>query len=318
MAVVTPLVTPMATVPGTDTATAAGFWITRLGYGLVLGVATATLNFAHYFPLTAGLNNVGFLAFASLLPEWCGEGILLALTVGLAERWMSPRELRAWQLALAVVAGAVAGVLIWQTFTLHVLRDGLGIRLLRDFMSMPVTWIRGVFFHSWLMLFFGGLAAAVYASRRRRARMLAALLAAELGRATSQQRLAEARLASLQARVDPDFLLQTLTRLEQSYEADPDAADRLLDELIAFLRGALADIRASAAAAPQPWTGDAPVHGRRFGMQNPTRTSSTIETYVTSLPSRSLTPNPSPEGRGERRASPDLSSGFVIINTEDI
>jgi LytS/YehU family sensor histidine kinase len=102
------------------------------------------------------------------------------------------------------------------------------------------------------MLFFGGLAAAVYASRRRRARMLAALRAAELGRATSQQRLAEARLASLQARVEPDFLLQTLTRLEQSYEADPHAADRLLDELIAFLRGALADIRASEAAASQP------------------------------------------------------------------
>jgi LytS/YehU family sensor histidine kinase len=73
--------------------------------------------------------------------------------------------------------------------------------------------------------------------------MLAALRAAELGRASLQQRLAEARLATLQARVDPDFLFQTLARLEQSYEADPDAADRLLDELIAFLRTALAEIR---------------------------------------------------------------------------
>ena len=235
--------TPMPAVPGTNMATATRFWITRLGYGFVLGVAIATLNFAHNFPLAAEPNNVGFLSFASELLEWCGEGILLALTVGLAERWMSPRELRAWQLALAVVVGAVAAVLTWQTFTLIVLRDGLGIRLFRDYLGTPVIWIVGVFFQGWLMLFFGGLAAAVYASRRRRARMLAALLAAELGRATSQQRLAEARLASLQARVEPDFLLQTLTRLEQSYEADPDAADRLLDELIAFLRGALADIR---------------------------------------------------------------------------
>jgi hypothetical protein len=47
--------------------------------------------------------------------------------------------------------------------------------------------------------------------------------------------------------VEPDFLLHTLTRLEHSYEVDPNAADRLLDELIAFLRGALADIRGKSA-----------------------------------------------------------------------
>jgi signal transduction histidine kinase len=44
-------------------------------------------------------------------------------------------------------------------------------------------------------------------------------------------------------------LLQTLARLEQAYETDPHAADRLLDELIAFLRDALADMRASTASA---------------------------------------------------------------------
>lgn len=241
--------TPMPAVPGTNMATATRFWMTRLAYGFVLGVAIATLDFAHYFPLTAAPNNVGFLAFVSMLLEWCGEGILLALTVGLAERWMSPRELRAWQLVLAVVVGAVAAVLTWQAFTLIVLREGLGIRLFRDHLGTPVIWIGGVFYHSWLMLFFGGLAAAVYASRRRRARMLAALLAAKLGRATSQQRLAEARLASLQARIDPDYIFHTLTNLGRLYEADPAAADRLLNELIAFLRDALADMRATAASA---------------------------------------------------------------------
>jgi sensor histidine kinase YesM len=93
---------------------------------------------------------------------------------------------------------------------------------------------------------FGGLAAAVYSSRQRHARMLGALRAAELSRETSQRGLAEARLAALQARVDPEFIFQTLTKLEQLYEADPPGADRLLEELIVFLRGALADIRVSA------------------------------------------------------------------------
>jgi LytS/YehU family sensor histidine kinase len=79
--------------------------------------------------------------------------------------------------------------------------------------------------------------------------MLFALRAAELRRAETQQRLAEAKLAALHARVDPDHLLHTLTRLAQTYEIDPTSADRLLDELIAFLRGALAEIRAAAKGA---------------------------------------------------------------------
>src|SRR5688572_28958313 len=239
--------TEVASLP--QVAIGARLWATRAGSGLLLGAAITTLELMYYFPLTSAPNEVGFLSFGSSLLVWGGEGILLALTVGLAERWVSPRELRAWQLALAVAVGAVVAVLTWQTFTLIVLRDGLGVRLFRDHLGTPVHWIGGVFYHSWLMLFFGGLAAAVYASGRWRARMLLALRTAELGRATSQQCLAEARLASLQARIDPDYVFNTLTNLERLYEADPAAADRLLNELIAFLRDALADMRATAASA---------------------------------------------------------------------
>jgi hypothetical protein len=222
---------------------ATGFWMTRAGYGLLLGGAIATLEFAHYFPLVSERNDIGLNSFISLLLVWCGESILFALAVGYAEQCASPRELRAWQLALTVAVGAFASALIWHAFTQFVLRDQFGVRLFLDHLGHPVIWLVMILYHSWLMLFFGGLAAAVHASQRRRARMLAALREAELGRATSQQRLAEAKLASLQSHVEPGYLLQTLTRLEQSYERDPDAADRLLDELIAFLRNALADIR---------------------------------------------------------------------------
>jgi hypothetical protein len=233
----------MQAVPVSPAAAAARFWMTRAGNGFLLGAAIATLEFAYYFPLVSERSEIGLNSLVSLLLVWGGECILLALAVGIAEYWVKPRELRARQLALAVVVGAFASALIWHTFTQFVLRDQLGVRLFNDHLGQPVIWPGLILYHAWLMLFFGGLAAAVQASQRQRVRMLAALRAAELGRATSQQRLAEARLASLQARIDPDFLLQALTRLERSYEADPEAADRLLDELIAFLREALADIR---------------------------------------------------------------------------
>ena len=100
-------------------------------------------------------------------------------------------------------------------------------------------------YHAWLMMFFGGLTAVVTASQRWRTRMLSALRAVELNRATSQRELATAKFVSLQTRIDPDYLHRTLSQLKLLYENDPPAADRLLDELIDFLRKALADARIS-------------------------------------------------------------------------
>jgi len=225
------------------------FWAWRAGYGMLLGVSIAVLEFAYYYPLVSTPDTHGVVLLVSLLRSWCGEGVLLAVTVGLFERREAPRPLGARQLALAVTIGSVAGVLAWQAFVHLVLRERFGIWVLRDHVGQPVNLAGIVLYHVWLWLLFGGLAAAVYSSRQRHARMLGVLRAAELGRESSQRGLAEARLAALQARIDPEFIFQTLTKLEQLYEADPPGADRLLEELIVFLRGALADIRVSGASA---------------------------------------------------------------------
>jgi hypothetical protein len=221
----------------------ARFWMTRAAHGFIVGAAIATLDFLYYLPLVSAPNEIGFGLFVSLLVVWCGECILFTLALGLAERLASPDEMRAWQLALAIVIGVTASVIIWHAFTVLVLRDQLGMRLFRDHVGQPGNSMGTVLYHAWLMLFFGGLIAAVGASQRWRTRMLSALRSAELGRATAQQQLAEARLASLEARIDPDYLCHTLSRLERLYEEHPTAADRLLDELIGFLRNALAEPR---------------------------------------------------------------------------
>jgi len=238
----------MPVVSASQAATGARFWMRRAGYGVLLGAAIATLEFAYYFPLVSEHSRFGLNSYVSLLLVWGGECALLALTVAVAERGVRPRELRTWELGLAVALGAFGGSLIWQVLMDFVLRDRAGL----------------VLYHGWLILFFGGLAAAVYSSQRRRARVLAALRAAELGRARSQQRLAEVTLGSLQSRIDPEFLFQTLTRLERLYEADPTGADRVLEELIVFLRRALAEIQASSAPARADRT---PAHDARFQLQ---------------------------------------------------
>lgn len=221
----------------------ARFWLQRAGQGIVAGAAIASLDFLYYFPLVSATRPFGVELLASSLAVWCGECALLALALGLAERLASPGELRAWQLAAAIVVGVAASVALWHTFAIQVLRDQLGMRLFREEVTQSGNWSGGMLYHAWLMLFFGGMLAAVAASRRWRARMLEALRAAELRRAISEQRLAEARLALLEARVEPDRLHHTLSRVQYLYEHDAGAADRQLDELIAFLRTAVSESR---------------------------------------------------------------------------
>jgi hypothetical protein len=228
---------------------AARFWLRRLVWGLLLGAAIATLEYVYYVPLVADPDHFGASSFASLLVAWCGEGILLLLAVGVMERLLSPRQPGACHFALAVAFGSVAGVLVWESLLRVVARDRLGIPLFVDLIGVHAAWLSVILYHVWIMLFFGGLAIAVYGSQRRRARMLSTLRTAEIERATSQQRLAETRLAALQARVDPDFLLRTLAKFERLYEAEPSAADRVLRDLIEFLRDAPADARYSPSVA---------------------------------------------------------------------
>ena len=236
----------------------AGFWAARAAYGLGLGAMVAVLEFAHYFPLVTEGSGIGLKALALLLGEWCGEFVVLSLVLGFVQYRVSPREARASELALAVVIGAFGGALIWYASMNFLLRDQLGLGLFVDQVGQPVEPAGRILYHAWLMLFFGGLAVAVEASQRRSMRMLAALRAAELARAGSQQRLAEITLGSLRARIDPEFVFQSLSKLEALYEADHPAADRLLEELIAFLRSALTDIQASNVA---PATDEARVSG---------------------------------------------------------
>ena len=223
------------------------FWATRMCLGILLSAVIVALEFAYYYPLVSVRTELGLDSIASSLMTWGGECILLAMAVGVLEYRVSPREPRAWELALTVAVGAFGGALLWNLFTGFILRDQLGLKLFVDHVNQPVAWVGRASYHGWLMFFFGGLATAALASLRRRARMHAALRVAEIARATSQQRLAEVTLGSLRARIDPEFVFRTLSRLEASYETDPSEADRQLQELVAFLRAALADVQTSGA-----------------------------------------------------------------------
>jgi sensor histidine kinase YesM len=68
---------------------------------------------------------------------------------------------------------------------------------------------------------------------------------AEMARATSRRRTLESRLQAMQARVEPQFLFNTLAQVKQHYDSDAALAGKMLDDLIAYLRAALPHLRES-------------------------------------------------------------------------
>lgn len=77
----------------------------------------------------------------------------------------------------------------------------------------------------------------MYALEARR--RVDALRAVQLDGARLGRQSYESRLQAMQARVEPQFLFDTLRQIEQLYETDPSLAERVLDDLIVYLRGVL-------------------------------------------------------------------------------
>jgi len=127
---------------------------------------------------------------------------------------------------IALVAGAVAAGFI-----------DAGIGLLTGWNRSGV-WLPNPF-RLKLALLQGSLAIAIYAYWRTAQRTLGRVQASEAQRLIGRQQLIAARLMALQARVEPQFLFDALSRIGAMHERDPDAADALLADLIALLRAML-------------------------------------------------------------------------------
>lgn len=93
--------------------------------------------------------------------------------------------------------------------------------------------------------YFACVIAAAYLTRRRDREVAAALHASQLARIDAHRSALEADLHVMQARVEPAFLFDSLRDIALHYERDHRAGDRLLDQLIQYLRAALPDMRAS-------------------------------------------------------------------------
>ena len=146
----------------------------------------------------------------------------------------------------AALVGCVAGValsepldLAWRAWVLPA-----------DIWPVDRPWFHGTakYFHFpfyaltyWLLI--GGSAVFLYGDRRAARQTEARLRSAELDRTRSSRLAFESRLQAMQARIEPQFLFNTLAQVERLHEDDPAQAGNMLDALISYLRAAMPMMR---------------------------------------------------------------------------
>jgi sensor histidine kinase YesM len=139
-----------------------------------------------------------------------------------------PRE--AMQM-LAIVAGSILGTII------------AGFVKGRSFSTMFTERLSGVALSMGLGIGFGCVVFAAILLRERHARDQARILRAESERHQFEKSMLEAKLAVMQAQVEPHFLFNTLANVQHLVDTDPPAASRMLESLIQYLRAALPQMR---------------------------------------------------------------------------
>jgi hypothetical protein len=127
----------------------------------------------------------------------------------------------------------------------------LGCETYPELTSTPLYHVMVPWKWSFFFMLYGAIAIPVYVNRRTARLAADRLRAAELARARSRRRTFESRLQALQARVEPQFLFNTLAQVRELYERDVVLADRMLDDLIAYLRAALPHLRESSSTVGQ-------------------------------------------------------------------
>ena len=173
--------------------------------------------------------------------------LTLLLAIAIADRVTGRDPGHKWTYLSAVVIAAVA----WVTVTTAIVH-GTGLPLgwgpMRRTDPLMAQWV-GYGFFEWLML--DGAATFIYLDAIRAGREQLRLRTAQTERMLTAKRLVESQLLAMQARVEPGFLFNTLAHVRSLYDTQVASAERMLDDLIRYLRAAMPHMRSTTSTVRQ-------------------------------------------------------------------
>ena len=209
----------------------ARFLRAALGFALVIGLLLGG---------SAAILQRGIAWWRSLLSETMDAVIAtLALTLCLAVvARMRPARVPRW---VPYIAAACVSIVV--NFAIVEFLTGPAVATVigekAQWPGLTLDMLRGIWLHWPRLVIFCSLGAMGFMFAREARLRTEALRNVQLERAKLARSAFESRLQAMQARVEPRFLFETLAHVERLYERDADAAERMLDDLIVFLRKAL-------------------------------------------------------------------------------
>jgi len=198
-----------------------------LALGMVLALSTQLLFQFDLYENWA-VSDI-FLGWLDHLLDQLIVGVFIFVSIGLVS--LLPVQsvwTKRFLLFLSIVLGSVVGEMLLLKFT--PLPDGLSIT------SVLLTKVL-----RWLVI--AGLAYLEFAFQRQGTQAASLAHETELQRMQIDRQLAEARLQSLRAQIEPHFLFNTLANVQQLYRIEPERGRQMLGNFVAYLRAALPQMR---------------------------------------------------------------------------
>ena len=136
----------------------------------------------------------------------------------------------------AAVAAALIGCATAGSFIAMLVVTGLGLVPAGQFFP---TWSRDLRISIYFTLIFGIFFTVTFVLRARLDEAALALRTKERDEAEARRLAAEAQLASLESRIDPHFLFNTLNSVSELVHENPAAAERVVGQLASLMRSSL-------------------------------------------------------------------------------
>lgn len=232
-----------------------GIRVPQVRITVLFGLATlAFVSLVNVFPVMQIAQRMPLhLMLAGSAIEFQIKAFVLLVAILMADRAVDHGARRRRSYVVAALGGCIAGVALSAVFNL-----AWRSLVLPDQWPDSRPWLRGTASYvywpiydvtTWLLL--GGFAVFFYADRRAARKTEAHLRVAELEHLRKSKLALESRLQAMQARVEPQFLFNTLSTIERLYESDHARAQRMLDDLIDYLRAAMPLMRGRSTTVEQ-------------------------------------------------------------------
>jgi hypothetical protein len=227
----------------------------QIRVAILLGVAMWVLwslrNFPHVLYWAETDKDFHLIVLGAAI-DYQIKAFVLLVAIVIADRAVDDGAPHRRTYVLAALLGGAAAVVVSELFV-----EPWRVVVLGEDQNRPadISWIR--YYSYWpigqfaILLMTGAPAVFLYADRRAAKKTEAILHAAELDRVRRSRIALESRLAAMQARVEPQFLFNTLDQVEHLYAQDPARGGRMLDDLIAYLRAAMPLMRDTSSTVAQ-------------------------------------------------------------------